>query len=154
MSAKATSGLGMDQASSAAGDDAGAAVPPVTPADVKAFLDALGSLLRDTVVRFEDTVERITDMFMSSGGRADRDLIVTLQNFDLLNQEFAALGEALALYASMTSKLGLGDEDRRQLGRDVIAKISVADLKERFLRAFDGDAVDQTANSIGEEKEF
>jgi hypothetical protein len=152
MSAKPASQLSTPQATGPA--DADSAAGPVTPADVKAFLDALGTLLRDTVMRFEDTVTRITDMFMSSGGRADRDLIVTLQNFDLLQQEFAALGEALALYASMTSKLGIGDEDRRQLGRDVIAKISVADLKERFLRAFDGDSVDLTANVEGEEQEF
>ena len=152
MSAKSASELSMPQASGSG--DADSAAGPVTPADVKAFLDALGTLLRDTVMRFEDTVARITDMFMSSGGRADRDLIVTLQNFDLLQQEFAALGDALALYASMTSKLEIGDEDRRQLGRDVIAKISVADLKERFMRAFDGDSVDLTANVEGEEQEF
>jgi hypothetical protein len=152
MSVKPASQLSTPQATGPA--DADSAAGPVTPADVKAFLDALGTLLRDTVMRFEDTVARITDMFLSSGGRADRDLIVTLQNFDLLQQEFAALGEALALYASMTSKLGIGDEDRRQLGRDVIAKISVADLKERFLRAFDGDSVDLTANVEGEEQEF
>jgi len=151
MSAKSASQVSAPQATAG---DASSPAGPVTPADVKAFLDALGTLLRDTVMRFEDTVARITDMFMSSGGRADRDLIVTLQNFDLLQQEFAALGEALALYASMTSKLGIGDEDRRQLGRDVIAKISVADLKERFLRAFDGDSVDLTADVEGEEQEF
>jgi|EndMetStandDraft_8_1072994.scaffolds.fasta_scaffold157739_2 hypothetical protein len=126
--------------------------------DVKAFLDALAALVRDTVVRFEETVGRVTDMVMPGGCRkADRDLIVTLQNFDRLQQEFAALGEALSRYASATNRLSDGDTDHRQLGHEVVSSICMADLKERFLhqlRELQGDAVDATADAEGEEAIF
>jgi hypothetical protein len=126
--------------------------------DVKAFLDALAALVRDTVGRFEETVGRVTGMIMPGGSRkADRDLIVTLQNFDRLQQEFAALGEALARYAAATSRPSDGEKDHRQLGHEVVSEICMADLKVRFLqqlRELQGDAVDATADAEGEEAIF
>jgi hypothetical protein len=136
-------------------DEAAVQVRPELNEDVQAFLGALATLLRDTVLRFEETVGRISNMIVPNGGRrADRELIVTLQNFDRLQQEFAALGDALARYASMTNRLSIADAARHQVGREVIAEISIADLKERFLRELQGDAADFLDSSNGDEEIF
>jgi hypothetical protein len=70
-------------------------------------------------------------------GKPSRELVVTLQAFDRLKQEFEALGDALARYAESTNTLPLSGAERMQVGRDIIAAISVADLKDRLLRRFD-----------------
>jgi hypothetical protein len=108
---------------------------------MRVFLSAVASLMRDTVLRFEETVCRVTDLVTSQDGRAGRNMIVALQDFDRLQQEFGALGEALARYAS-TAGPRSAEEARIRLGRDVIAPISIADLKERLLRHLQGEAID------------
>jgi hypothetical protein len=103
--------------------------------DVGAFIAVFAALLLDNVVTLEETVSRVSDLVMGSG-RPDRELIVTLQSFDRLKQEFEALGEALIRYAEAATSAA-GREDHAQLGRDVIAAISVADLKNRLLSRLD-----------------
>ena len=109
--------------------------------EVRVFLGALATLMRDTVVRFEETVCRVTDLVTAQQGGAGRSLIVALQDFDRLQQEFGALGETLARYAAAAGPRSATDAPF-QLGRDAIAPISVGDLKERLLRHLQGEAVD------------
>jgi hypothetical protein len=90
------------------------------------------ALLLDNVLRLEETVGRVTDLIMSSG-RPDRELVVTLQSFDRLKQEFEALGDALTRYAESTNAIPSAGEERIQLGQEVISAITVADLKDRLL---------------------
>ena len=90
------------------------------------------ALLLDNVLRLEETVARVTDLIMSSG-RPDRELVVTLQSFDRLKQEFEALGDALTRYAESTNAIPADGEERIQLGEEVISAITVADLKDRLL---------------------
>jgi len=106
--------------------------------DVGAFLSVFAALLLDNVLRFEETAGRVTDLVMSNG-RPDRQLIVTLQTFDRLKQEFEALGDALARYAESTNALPLAGEERARLGQDVIAAITVADLRDRLARRLQDD---------------
>ena len=106
--------------------------------DVGAFLSVFAALLLDNVLRFEETAGRVTDLVMSNG-RPDRQLIVTLQTFDRLKQEFEALGDALARYAESTNVLPLAGEERARLGQDVIAAITVADLRDRLARRLQDD---------------
>ena len=106
--------------------------------DVGAFLSVFAALLLDNVLRFEETSGRVTDLVMSNG-RPDRQLIVTLQTFDRLKQEFEALGDALARYAESTNALPPVGEERAQLGQDVIAAITVADLRDRLARRLQDD---------------
>jgi hypothetical protein len=135
-----------------AADQRDGAGEPEGHEDVKAFLDALAALVRDTVSRFEDTVGRVTGMIMPGGARrADRDMIVTLQNFDRLQQEFAALGEALARYAAETNRLKASGKGHREVGNEVVAAICMADLKERFIRHLGGDQADA---GVGDEAIF
>jgi hypothetical protein len=100
--------------------------------NVGAFLAVFAALLLDNVLRLEETVARVTDLIMSSG-RPDRELVVTLQSFDRLKQEFEALGDALTRYAESTNTVPPDGEERIQLGEEVIGAITVADLKDRLL---------------------
>jgi hypothetical protein len=100
--------------------------------NVGAFLAVFAALLLDNVLRLEETVARVTDLIMSSG-RPDRELVVTLQSFDRLKQEFEALGDALTRYAESTNAIAPDGEERIQLGEEVISAITVADLKDRLL---------------------
>jgi hypothetical protein len=100
--------------------------------NVGAFLAVFAALLLDNVLRLEETVGRVTDLVMSSG-RPDRELVVTLQSFDRLKQEFEALGDALTRYAESTNAIPVAGEERVQLGEEVIGAITVADLKDRLL---------------------
>jgi len=101
--------------------------------DVGAFLSVFAALLLENVLRFDETANRVTDMVMNRA-RPDRELIVALQGFDRLKQEFEALGDALTRYAESTNRLPPAGEERAQLGREVITAITVADLKDRLLR--------------------
>jgi hypothetical protein len=100
--------------------------------NVGAFLAVFAALLLDNVLRLEETVGRVTDLIMSTG-RPDRELVVTLQSFDRLKQEFEALGDALTRYAESTNAVPAAGEERIQLGEEVIGAITVADLKDRLL---------------------
>ncbi len=60
--------------------------------------------MRDAVTRFEQTSAGITEYVANRPNEANRDLIVTLQAFDRLNQEFVALAEVLTLAASKSSE--------------------------------------------------
>jgi hypothetical protein len=112
--------------------------------DVGAFLAVFAALLLDNVLRLEETVGRVTDLVMASG-RPGREIIVTLQNFDRLKQEFEALGDALTRYAEATNATPLGGKERVQLEQNVIAAISVADLKDRLMRRLQDDVPDVIA---------
>jgi len=103
-----------------------------TADNVGAFLAVFAALLLDNVLRLEETVGRVSDLIMSSG-RPDRELVVTLQSFDRLKQEFEALGDALTRYAESTNAVPAAGEERIQLGKEVISAITVADLKDRLL---------------------
>ena len=117
--------------------------------DVGAFLAVFAALLLDNVLRLDETVGQVTDLVMGSG-KPDRELIVTLQSFDRLKQEFEALGDALTRYAEATNATPLGGEERAQLEQNVIAAITVADLKDRLLRRLQDDLPEVVAPQLSE----
>ncbi len=100
-------------------------------AEIAALLGVLATLFLDNIRHLDDTVTKVTDLVMQEV-RPSRELIVTLQNFDRLKQEFEALSGALSRYAESTTSVPLFGEERTQFGRDVINAISLADLKDRF----------------------
>ncbi len=114
-----------------------------------AFLSVFAALLLDNVLRLEETASRVTDLVMSSG-RPDRGLVVALQGFDRLKQEFEALGDALARYADATNGLPLAGEERAKLGREVVAAITVHDLKDRLLLQLEDDLPMMPTPPLGE----
>lgn len=108
--------------------------------DIGAFFAAVATLQRETVLRFEGTVGRLTGLAMNGVDPTDRDLIMTLQDFDRLQQEFAALGEMLAQFGMIMGNFLSSHNLSDHLDRHVIADISVGDLKERLLRHYRGEA--------------
>jgi hypothetical protein len=122
---------------------------PESADNVGAFLAVFAALLLDNVLRFEETVGRVTDLVMSNG-RPSRELIVSFQSFDRLKQEFEALGDALTRYAESTNTLPVAGKERAQLGQEVIAAITVADLKDRLFRRFSEDLPEMIAPQIAD----
>lgn len=104
-----------------------------TEVDLNAFLPALAGLLRETVSRFEDTAGRVSDLVIQQREQASLDLIVALQDFDRLTQEFSALGDALLRYIAATNPATVPDADSLT-ERDVIGGILLEDMKQRLLR--------------------
>ncbi len=95
------------------------------------LLKVLSTLFLDNVRHLEETVSQVTDL-IARDGLPDKQLIVTLQSFDRLKQEFEALGGALAHYAD-AAKDPLSGEALAQFGRQVIGTIALADLRVRLL---------------------
>lgn len=111
--------------------------PAESNSDNGAFLAVFAALLLDNVLRLDETVGTVTDYVMAT--KPSRDLVVTLQSFDRLKQEFEALGEALTRYAEAHSSAPLSAGERAQLAQSVIAGITVHDLKERLLNRLQDD---------------
>lgn len=101
--------------------------------DLNAFLPALAGMLRETVSRFEDTANRVSDLVIQQREQASLDLIVALQDFDRLQQEFSALGDALMRYIAATEPSTVPAQDG-VTDQDVIGGILLEDMRQRLLR--------------------
>jgi len=129
------------------------AVPNETLVDEFAtFLAATGTVLRETLTRFERTSTRISQRVTAEPRLADRALIVMLQDFDRLQQEFAMMVQVLIRAAEKSGESWLRCEGGGHPAADAIAKVSVAELKERLQCLLD----DTTLNVVPttEEVEF
>jgi len=122
--------------------------------DIGAFFAAVAAMQRETVLRFEGTVGRLTGLAMNGAGATDRDLIMTLQDFDRLQQEFAALGEMLARFGMIMGSFLSSHNLSDHLDRHVIADISISDLKERLLRHYRGEADELEPSTVLDEAIF
>lgn len=106
--------------------------------DVRAMTGAVGAVLRESVAKFEETVDRITEIVALRSGAPERDLVVTLQAFDRLQQEFTALGNMLGrIFVKAESATGDG-EYRVPVVDEVVAAISLSDLRQRIRRELGG----------------
>lgn len=124
--------------------------PEESDNDVGAFLAVFAALLLDNVLRLDETVGRVTDFVMAS--KPSRELIVTLQSFDRLKQEFEALGDALTRYAEATNSVPMSTAARSQLEQNIIEGITVADLKDRLLSRLQEDLPEFSAPPISAEQ--
>lgn len=123
--------------------------------DIKKFAAAIGMVLRETVLGFEQTVARITDMTVIRPGGEDRELIVALQNFDRLQQEFHSLSDVLARLSEVSAEeVLLGEAGPREPGYDLLATISVADLKDRLKRQLRSLTINMPAPDAPDEAIF
>jgi len=130
--------------------DAAAGEPAVGP-DLRAFLPAIAGLLHDTAARFEETVARVTAIVMLQAGRAEGDLIVTLQDFDRLQQEFVALGDTLVRFAAASDDAA---SVRSSEFGNVISAIAVGDLRQRLLCRLEGKDPDFGVSIVSDEGTF
>jgi hypothetical protein len=122
---------------------------PRSDGEVRLFLAAIATVLRETVTAFESTVGRITEITVTRPGRADRDLVVALQDFDRLQQEFATLSEVIARLSLKPET----DGPAAAADEDVLAAISIADLKGRLARHLRTTTADAPV-AEGEDVEF
>jgi biopolymer transport protein ExbB/TolQ len=102
--------------------------------EMSAFLLATAKALHETVSRFEVTTARITERVMAQPTQADRDLIVMLQDFDRLQQEFAALAELFIRATAKSEEAWLDEDGDSHPAREAIATVSLAELKDRLTR--------------------
>jgi phosphoglycerate-specific signal transduction histidine kinase len=95
-------------------------------------LATLASILRDSTGRFEETSDRIAQLVVARESGSGVDIIVALQEFDRLRQDFEAIEGILAGCAQAIERAA-ANESGRPL-REVIAEIPVVDFKNRFAR--------------------
>jgi hypothetical protein len=118
--------------------------------DLDAFLPALAALLRETVARFEYTSGRVSDLVIQQREQASLELIVALQDFDRLQQEFSALADALLRYLAAASPRTVPQSVAPD--HDVINGILLDDMKRRLLRRLKATAA--VERQVAEEQEF
>jgi hypothetical protein len=119
--------------------------------EVAAFLAVFAALLLDNVVRLDETVGEVTDLVMGHG-RPSREMVVTLQHFDRLKQEFEALGEALTRYAEAAQTTRMEGDEHAELKRSIISAITVTDLQDRLLRLLQDDTPEVAAPELSPEE--
>lgn len=115
--------------------------------EIATFLAATAAALRETITRFERTTARITESVTTRPSLADRDLIVTLQDFDRLQQELATLAEVLSRAAGKSGKSWLRAEGGGHPAEDAIATVSIADLKDRLMYSLSASPLDLAVGS-------
>ena len=121
--------------------------------DVGAFLVAVATVMRETVLRFEATVDHITESILTRSRAVDSELMVTLQNFDRLQQEFTALSDVVAHVAATAFGPSSDDGWAAHHGRQAVGVIPIADLRNRFLHHIDGQST-RSAESGSDEDLF
>jgi hypothetical protein len=140
-----------------AADNCGNSAEPVkaaaAPHSLGVLLSALTTVLRDTLSRFEAISSQVTDHVLSRGDAEDHKLIVVLQDFDRLQQEFSALGDVISHCAAASSAGQLSDSEA-SLEHAAIAKITLSDLKARFMRHIQDSELESVRAIEGGEEEF
>jgi hypothetical protein len=116
------------------------------------FLEATAKVLHETVQQFEQTVGRITDQVMNRSSDTDRNLIVALQDFDRLQQQFSGLGNVILHLASAPK--GAWSQDGEHPGWRAISEISISNLRDQFMRHLDYGDLREDGTRGGDETEF
>jgi hypothetical protein len=107
--------------------DGGVHAASPTP-DTVALLSAVATVLRDTIGRFGDISGEVTETVLTRGDSADSGLIVKLQDFDRLQQEFCALSDVFSQCLEMWSGSTAGARSQH----DPVAAVTLAGLKNRL----------------------
>jgi hypothetical protein len=130
--------------------DAGAASVQAS-GELGAFLGTLAALLRETIARFEQTTGRVSDMVVAHTGRAGPDLVVALQDFDRLQQEFSALGEVLSRMEATTGGPWPGNLAVADLKHELLKTVTIADLKQRLALHFEAPETEPETTAPSED---
>lgn len=118
------------------------------------FLAGIAGLLRETVHRFEAISGGVSDAVMARADKVDRDLIVTLQAFDRLQQEFIAVADVLSRYSYALDNPDALRNDHASLQDEAMAAIAVSDLKQRLLAHLQRDRSNELSPPPAGEEEF
>ncbi|MGO9628249.1 MAG: hypothetical protein ACLPXW_04545, partial [Xanthobacteraceae bacterium] len=68
--------------------------------EIKTFLTVMATELHETILKLERTTVRVTELTALRAGRPDWDLVVALQDFDRLQQEFVSFADVFAMAAA------------------------------------------------------
>ncbi len=101
---------------------------------IRTFLSVMATELHETILRLERTTARVTELTAMRAARPERDLVVALQDFDRLQQEFVSFADAFASAAAKSSESWQQTAAAGHPAEDMIAKIPLTDLKARILR--------------------
>jgi len=117
-------------------------------------LATLASILRDSTGRFEETSDRIAQLVVARETGSGVDIIVALQEFDRLRQDFEAIEGILAGCAEAIERAAANQAVRPL--REVIGEIPVVDFKTRFARrlAWVSQEIETIDSAFVEEKVF
>ena len=113
---------------------------------LRTVLAALASILRDSTGRFEQTSDRIAQLVVARETGTGVDIIVALQEFDRLRQDFDAIESILSGCARAIDR-PQGAEPGHPF-RDAIAEIPVVDFKTRLARRLAWVAQDTNASDV------
>lgn len=105
--------------------------------DLGAFLGTLATVLRETITRFEQTADRVSEMVIKHTGRAGPDLIHAIQDFDRLQQELGAVGDVLSRLEISTAGQWPGNPSIDELKADLLDCVKLADVKRRLSLHFE-----------------
>jgi hypothetical protein len=121
--------------------------------EIDDLLAAIAISFRESITSLEDTVAKITDLVIKQFG-SDRNLVMALQNFDRLQQEFATLGEVVALVSTARNRASDDESGVDEFCSLVIESISIAELKERIAYHFKTVGEDPALLEDSEDIEF
>jgi len=115
------------------------------------LLNAVSTVLCETLERFENASGKVTQTVLSRGNAADFELIQQLQNFDRLHQEFSAIKEMISHCAAASAEGRLADT--AQWEQECVSGIMLTDVKRRLLACL-GAAPAESAEPMPEEMVF
>jgi hypothetical protein len=119
--------------------------------DLAAFLATLAAMLRETISKFEQTAAKVTDLIVTLPGQTDRELVVALQDFDRLNQEFAAISDALARTGTSMTGSWMHEDGDDHPKHKVIHGISIAELRDRVINHLNSGPGEASVDSMLEQ---
>jgi hypothetical protein len=102
--------------------------------NVRKFLSVMATELHETILRLERTTARVTELTALRTARPDRDLVVALQDFDRLQQDFVSFADTFASAAAKSPESWQQPNEDGHPAGDAVAKIPLTDLKARILR--------------------
>jgi hypothetical protein len=112
---------------------------------LKSLLIALANVMHDTASRFEDTSSRVAQIVLGGAVQEGGDLVATLQNFDRLRQELAAIGDVLSGCIGPLDGVIGGDSEVCAV-RELVRAVPVADLRRRLLTQLAGSSREPAAD--------
>jgi len=132
-----------------------ASVQSQSPFDeIATFLVGVATMLGEAVARFEETTARIIENVTARPDQTDRELIVMLQDFDRLQQQFVTLAELLIRAAAKSPDSWSRTECAAHPAEDVVDAISLADVKSRLMRHLNYSLIDLSLVPTGDESVF
>src|SRR5437764_12976449 len=89
-----------------------ALVEPDQFSGVGRLLNAVSTVLHETLDRFENASGKVTQTVLTRGNPADHDLIQALQNLDRIHQEFSRIKHMLTHAATASTEARLADHSQ------------------------------------------